>query len=181
MFGDEGKALEQEWLKECDGDDRPHGDGLYRWPKPSIETERWRYLTIKECNQVLRKPVPSKWDMRANLKRDYKSSYDELVNGLKDVLGDVADIDGENAKAIDRLAKRAAAIWLDLEMHRCRIVVRLTGTKVRSISEKVSKAQESSLVLTVMPTIGRYGNVEGAELETFTVIGGCEGEKLEIP
>lgn len=137
-------------------------------------------MTIRECNQVLRNPA-SKWDPRAKLKKEFKGSYDDLVARLKAVLGDIAEIEDENVETIQKLAKRTAALWIDLEMHRCRIVVNLTGTPSRTTTEKVSLAQRRSFALTVVPSIGRYGNVEGLELDTFTVIDGCAGETLKIP
>lgn len=138
-------------------------------------------MTVRECNQVLRSPVGSKYDPRAKLKKDYKGSYDELVGMLKAVLGDIVEIEDGNLAKIEKLARRTAAVWIDFEMHRCRIVVRLTGTKSHTTMEKALLAQRGSFALTVRPEIGRYGNVEGLDLDTFTVIDGCAGETLKIP
>jgi len=35
--------------------------------------------------------------------------------------------------------------------------------------------------LTLLPMVGRHGNVEGVDLENFTTINGCAGETLTIP
>ena len=138
-------------------------------------------MTIKECREALTKPVPSQWDPRAQLKRGFKSSLDELVAKLKTAIADIADLDAEHAQLVERLSKKAATMWLEFEMHRCRIVVNLTGSTKMSTSEKIAQIKKSSLVLTVLPMVGRYGNVDGVELETFTRIYSCAGQSLELP
>ena len=138
-------------------------------------------MTIKECREALTKPVPSQYDPRARLKKGFKNSLDALVAKIKAVLGDMVDLGAESTQLIDRLSKKAATTWLDFEMHRCRIVVRLNGLTTMSTSEKVAQFQKSSLALTVIPMVGRFGNVKGVDLGSFTILDGCAGDTLKIP
>lgn len=100
---------------------------------------------------------------------------------LKAVVGDIVELDVESTKSMEYLVRRASAVWIDLAMQRCRIVVQLTGFVSKSVSEKVSQAVNSLLSLTILPKVGRYGTVNGTDLETFKVIHGCAGEALQIP
>lgn len=130
---------------------------------------------------MLTKPVPSQWDKRARVKKGFKNSLDGLVAELKAELGDIADLTSSDVQLIEKLSKRVATMWLDFEMHRCRIVVCLNGPKIKSIAEKVALVQKGSLTLTVLPMVGRHGNVKGVEMESFTIIDGCAGDTLTIP
>ena len=137
-------------------------------------------MTMKECKEVLSKPVPSHLDKRVELKTGFKRCQADLVASLKAELGTIVNLASSETDLIERSARKAVVTWLDFQMHRCRIVVRPTGLTAKSASEKRDLLQNSSLKLTVLPTVGRYGNVRGTELYSFTVIKGCPGEVLEI-
>lgn len=133
------------------------------------------------CREALMKPVPSQHDPRARVKKGYKSCLDGLLKELKAVLEDMIDLAPSDFQILERLAKRVPSMWSEFEMHRCRIVVILKGSGARSTAEQAALARSSSLELTVSPTLGRYGNVNGLELDIFTAIDGCFGESLTIP
>ena len=156
-------------------------DEVYSWPLPGVKAERWRYMTIKECREALTKPVPSHIDPRARLKKCFMRSRDGLISALKAFLSDIVDLGPSDMQTIEHLSRKAVSTWLDFQMHRCRIVIRLKGPETESVEEKISLAQKSSSVLTVTPLLGRHGNVKGVELENFTIIAGCAGEGLKIP
>lgn len=154
---------------------------IYRWPDPDIKTERWRYMTVKECREVLQRPVPGEWDPRARLRKGFINNLQELGSTLRALLEKITCLTTSDAQMIDRLTKKAATIWLDFAMHRCRIVVRLKGPALLSMEEKVVTAQTKSLELTVMPTVGRYGNVMGVDLDRYKTIDGCDGKSMVVP
>ena len=137
-------------------------------------------MTMKESKEALMIPL-SQLDRRARLKRGYKSNQDQLVTELTAQLGDLVDLASSDRQSIVRVAKKAFSVWLDFEMHRCRIVVQLKGPECKSMAEKVALVQTSTLTLTIAPSLGRHGNVQGMELEEFTTIEGCAGESLVIP
>ena len=69
--------------------------------------------------------------------------------------------------------KKAAAVWLDYGMHRCRIVVAMMDApSIRSVSqaEMMQRLKSGDVTLTASPLLGRFGNVKGAELESLTTI-----------
>ena len=137
-------------------------------------------MTIKECREILSTPIPSHVDKRAEVKRGFKTSQDKLLTALEDELGRVVQLTEQEIQLVEKLAKKAAVTWLDFAMHRCRIVIRPTGAATKSTAEKVSTVQRGSVALTVLPIVGRYGNVKGVELDRFTIIKGCEGSTLDI-
>ena len=138
-------------------------------------------MTIKECREALTKPVPSQWDPRARLKAGFKGNLDGLVDILKQELGDIVDLAISDTQPIERLAKRSATTWLEFQMHRCRLVINLTGSGARSTPEKIDLLQSGSLALTTAPWVGRHGNVNGVELESFTMIAKGAGDQITIP
>lgn len=77
---------------------------------------------------------------------------------------------------MDSIAKKASRMWLDFGMQRCRIVVDLTGSGNRVPAERLTLIRQGGLTLTASARVGRFGNMKGADLGSFTVIGGCEGE-----
>jgi len=154
---------------------------VYTWPKPDIETERWRYMTVRACREALRPPVPSEWDPRMRLRKGFMDNLEALGSALRVSLENIADLTPSDLQIIERLAKKTATRWLDFLMHRCRIVIRLKSLAVLSIEEKVATAQSKSLESIVLPMVGRYGNVIGADLDTYKTIDKCAGGSIVIP
>ena len=137
-------------------------------------------MTVKECYEILTKPVPSHIDKRVEVKRGFKINQEKLIRALEDELDRVVQLKEHQEELLETLAKKAAVVWLDFVMHRCRIVIRLKGAGTKSSDEKVAAIQKGSTALTVLPTVGRYGNVKGVELDRFTAIKGYEGDTLDI-
>jgi hypothetical protein len=137
-------------------------------------------MAIKECREILSKPVPSHIDQRVEVKRGFKINQDKLVEALEDELDRIVQLTEREEALLDTLAKKAAVTWLDFVMHRCRIVIRLKGAGTKTSAAKVDAIQKGSTALTVLPTVGRYGNVKGVELDRFTVIKGYEGDTLDV-
>lgn len=115
------------------------------------------------------------------LRKGFMDNYKESMSELKASLEQIADLTPADIKMIERLLKKAAAVWLDFAIHRCRIVIRLKDSAALSMEEKVTTAQSSSLELTVVPAVGRYGNVTGADLDMYKTIDRCAGESIVIP
>ena len=126
------------------------------------------------------KGKPSSWDKRARLRSEFTNCSKALVESLEATIRQVVDLGPENIEHLKKLFQKATNIWLEFEMHRCRIVVRLNGNATDSIDQIVSMIQKGSSALTVLPEVGRYGNVKGEELDSFTIINGCAGETLSI-
>lgn len=123
----------------------------------------------------------SQFDPRFELKKGFKSSQNGLVLELKSTLNEVVELSAPDVEKIQRISKQVFPLWLDYSMHRCRILVRLKGDEGQSVKDRNDLAQERSLTLTIQPLVGRYGNVEGLELENFKTIDGCAGESTVIP
>jgi len=197
VFGEEGQALETQWNGECGKGLSLHksldvqsqvlmsadprlDNGSYTWPEPAMETERWRYVTVKECRASLKQPVPSHWDPRAKLKRGFKTSIDALRKELTSMLGEIADLDKDWVQAIEKMTLKAATIWLEFGMQRCRISVVMQGSNLKSAQERIRRAQESSLKMVVLPELKRFGNSSGQDLNIEEVIGGCDGQIVGV-
>ncbi|KAH0556985.1 hypothetical protein GP486_005224 [Trichoglossum hirsutum] len=179
VFGEEGQFLEMQWNEGC-GKDSQLDNGSYTWPKPETETERWRYVTIKECRAALRQPVPSEWDPRAKLKKGFKTSIDALKKQLTSVLSGIANLDENDVQVVEKLTIKAANIWLGFGMQRCRILVVLKGSNLKSANERIRRAREGTLRLVVAPELRRFGDSKGLDLHVEEIVGGCDGETVEV-
>jgi hypothetical protein len=155
-------------------------DRSYTWPKPEIETERWRYVTIKECRAALRQPVPSEWDPRAKLKKGFKTSIDALRKELTLTISESVNLDTSSVQAIERMTLKAASMWLEFGMQRCRILVLVQGSNLKSLEEKIKRAQEHTLKLVLVPELKKFGNSNGHDLDVEETGGDWDGKLVEL-
>lgn len=136
-------------------------------------------MTLSQCREVLSTPKIFEWDARARIKNGFGETQAKLTKEIVALLSEIVEITPETTQAVDRIAKKASRMWLEFGMQRCRIVVNLTGSGDRVQAQKLAAIRDGGLKLTVSPLVGRFGNMKGADLGTFTVIAGCEGEALE--
>jgi len=78
------------------------------------------------------------------------------------------------------MTKKAASIWLEFAMQRCRILIVIPGSKLESANEKVQKAQQGTLKLAVVPGLKRFGNSKGLDLSIEEKVGGFKGETILV-
>lgn len=147
---------------------------FYNWPTPRLDAERWRYETIKRCQEALEQPA-SEWDPRAKLKRDFKNSLDHTREKLSDALAKVSDLDNGTLQSLEDIPKKAAKMWIEMGTQRCRILVVMHGSNLTSQSDRVRKAREDVLELVIIPQLRRFGNSKGQDLYKKELIGGCDG------
>lgn len=142
------------------------GNKLYIWPQPEIRTERWRYITLRECRKALTEGV-SEWDPRARLKEHFALHADTVLEQLHLFLDEMVGLDGETASILKLLARKSTKTWLEFGMHRCRIMLSEQPEPLPA-DEKARRTTSSSLQLTIVPGLRRFGNANGVELETVT-------------
>lgn len=155
-------------------------NGQYVWPKPQMETERWRYITIRECKAALRQKLPSQFDPRAKLKKDFQTSIERLRKGTVAALEDLVVLDKGNLQLLDKMTMKAARTWLDFELQRCRVVVLVQGSNKRDVAAKEQRTRADGLALVMVPKLMRFGNSKGEGLDTKETIAGREGEVVRI-
>lgn len=115
------------------------------------------------------------------LRKGFMDTLRVFTSELKASLQQLVELSPTDIQVVDRLSKKAATIWLDFAMHRCRIVIRLKDSAALTMEENVATVQRSSLELTVIPVVGRYGNVTGADLDMYKTINRCAGESMVLP
>lgn len=153
---------------------------LYSWPKPQMETERWRYVTIKECRASLRKPVPSQYDIRVKLKEGFKVSLDALRDELTSMLREVAELDDASALILRKVTIKAATMWLEFGVQRCRLLLILPGSDVELMGEGGLGRQGDVLDLVDLPLLKRFGNSKGLDLNVKEVVQGCDSRIVQV-
>ena len=154
-------------------------NGSYTWPEPSIDAERWRYATIKECRAALEKAA-SELDPRARVRKGFKSSLDALKQKLTSTLEEVSNLDKSSVQAAESIVKKAAKMWLEFGMQRCRILVIVQGSSLKSAEERIQRAQEATLKLVMVPELKRFGNSKGQDVHIEETVGRCDGEMVEV-
>ena len=155
-------------------------NGVFVWPKPRMETERWRYVTIRECRAALRQPVPSQWDPRAKLKKGFQTTIEDLKKEMTSTLGELVTLDEDSIQSLEKMAMRAARTWLEFALQYCRIVVVVQGSNLSTTEEKVQKAQQDGLELVMVPELKRFGTSKGENLNTMETIGERNGETVKV-
>jgi hypothetical protein len=144
-----------------------------------METERWRYVNVKECRAALMKPT-SAFDPRARPKQGFKISMDALKEEFRSMLDDLVNLEESNIQVMEKLTRKAANTWLEFGMQRCRIVVVMKGSNLKSMEEKVQRVKDGTLRLVVVPELKRIGNSKGQDLNVEETIRGYEGEIVEV-
>lgn len=144
-----------------------------------METERWRYATVAECRASVRKPLPSQWDPRVGLKKGFMSSMDDLKGEIAAILGELINLDKEVMQILEKMTKRAANMWLEITVQRCRILIEVSDSRLESAEERVEKALKGTLELTAVPSLRRYGTSAGLDLHLESTVGGLNGEKAK--
>lgn len=157
-------------------DHSPEKGDLSTWPaKPTLNTERWRYETIRACQDALAQPA-SEYDPRRKLKVGFESSLDSIAKALSEIIGRVSDVDDTTAQTLETIARKAAQTCLEFGKQRCRILVDMSGSNMElPLLERVRQVQEGSREFVVVPRLWRVGNSEGQNFEKRMVIPGCEG------
>lgn len=103
-----------------------------------------------------------------------------LISELGSMLSEMIDLNGSDMDIIRRLAKTSSQTWLEFQLSRCRIVIAFPPCNLETMEHKAKKAQEGSLDLSTIPSLGRYGNSSGSCLHDFVVIGGYAGESIKF-
>lgn len=148
----------------------------FNWPDPDPATERWRYVSITECSAALRSSAPSELDtVRFEARKGFVEQLAFVREELKSALGDLASLEKGELQAIDKLTKKAAAVWLEFSTQRCRIMFVAEGSTLRD-----KAPHEGRVHLVVSPSLVRIGNSKGLELDKEIVVGGCAGEVVEV-
>ena len=101
------------------------------------------------------------------------------MRAMKSAFQEMVEFGPADGQLVERLVQRMSNMWLEFQMHRCRIVISMKESKPEPAVKKAQVLQ-GVLELVVVPSVGRYGNVKGVELDKFTVIGGCAGDIIRL-
>jgi hypothetical protein len=99
---------------------------------------------------------------------------------LTSTLGEISNLDKSNVQAAGSIIKKAAKMWLEFGMQRCRILVIVQGSNLGSVEERIQRAREATLELVVVPELKRFGNSKGQDVHIEETVGGCDGEMVAV-
>src|SRR5207244_3752705 len=110
-----------------------------------------------------------------------KTSIDALEKELTSALGEVSNLDKSRVQTADSIVMKAAKMWLEFGMQRCRILVVVQGSNLKSTEEKIQRAKGAALELVVVPQLKRFGNSKGQDVHIEETWGDCNGEIVRVP
>ena len=151
----------------------------YIWPKPTLESERWRYRTTTRLQEAVKQPA-SKWDPNSELKNEYNRTLESITKELSETLGKISQLDQPIQQALEEIPKKVAEMWVEMATQRCRIVVVLPGSNLKSQLDRVKKAREGGFELVDMPGLWRFGNSKGQDLDKVEIISAAITIKLPL-
>jgi hypothetical protein len=140
-------------------------------PKPTKDSEKWRYDTINDClkaiNQLGSEP-------NHKLKQSYEQCLKDTTEDLSHELERVASMDVNDKQRMMDLVKKAAKLWLEVGQQRYRIFLLMSksGTKPSQSGQAFVDTQE----LVVGPEVRRIGNAQGERLEKDELVSECKGK-----
>jgi hypothetical protein len=105
---------------------------------------------------------------------------DDLNSELATVLGELVVLDKSNIQILEKMTKRAANIWLEFALQRCRVLIVVSGSELESADERVKRVHGGTLELVATPILKRYGSSTGLDLALEGIVGGFDGEKVQI-
>ena len=114
------------------------------------------------------------------MKKGFKTSLTALTQELKSALEEVSNLDESSVQAAGSIIKKAAKMWLEFGMQRCRILVIVQGSNLKSAEERIQRAQEATLKLVGVPKLKRFGNSKGQDVHIEETVGGCDGEMVKV-
>jgi len=176
VLGTEGKLKERDWTEQY-GQDLKSPAALAHCPKPTKDSEKWRYDTINDClktiNQLGSEP-------NYKLKRSYEQCLNDTTEDISHELERVASMDNDKQTITD-IVRKAAQLWLEVGQQRYRIFLLMSksGTKPsRSGQAFVDIHREQELV--VGPEVRRIGNAQGERLEKDELVPDCKGNFIVL-
>jgi hypothetical protein len=140
-----------------------------------MDSEKWRYETIKSCQDTVLQKHLSEHDPRLKVKQGYQASLDKTSKELAEMLSKVSKLDDRALKVVEELPKIAAEMWMKMGTQRYRIVVDMLGMEFTSPSQRAGEAREKAIDLMMWPELWRFGNSQGQYLETKEML--AKGEE----
>jgi hypothetical protein len=124
---------------------------------------------MKYCQEALYEPS-SKLSKETAIKDDFRASFQNVVDLLVGLLGQVSEVDEETVAIIRDLVKKATAAWIKMGTQWCRVVVVLPQSSMKLHIERLKMAQQDGLELVSVAALKRFGNSRGQEMEKCDTI-----------
>jgi hypothetical protein len=147
-------------------------------PKPSKDSEKSRYETIKNCVEAINRTTRNGGDFSYRTKQGYESTLKEASEEMSFELERVTSLDSEKLQRLDDLVKKATKMWLEVGQQRCRMFLFMseTGEEKPMRSGPAALDQNRSMNLVITPELRRYGNSQGEKLEKHELVLDCKGK-----
>lgn len=138
-------------------------EDLYSWPAPSMDSERWRYDTMKPLQNAKSNPA-SRHDARAAVKQGFEQSLRKTQDEVLSLLHRVAKLDPAAFTKWNKMIEKAANVWIAMGTQRCRLRVVVPGGGLAEQMDRVRNLKQGGLELIIKPELRRYGDSRGQDL-----------------
>ncbi|KAF2729145.1 hypothetical protein EJ04DRAFT_580833 [Polyplosphaeria fusca] len=177
VFGSEGKIIEANW-SEAYGQGTANTGG-YTWPKPDFGAERWRYETVRQCQEIVQTTV-SDYHPQVKLHHSYRAHLESVQERILMQLKKVNEVDEKTRQLLRTIIDKAAKAWILFGTQRCRLVIVIHGLDSTIDSKGPEKEHNGNVELVLRPELRRIGDSDGQALDKEQVVVGCEGEAKKI-
>ena len=89
-------------------------------------------------------------------------------------------MDKGDVQAAEGIIIKAAKMWLEFGIQRCRILVIVQGSNLKSAKEMIQRARGAPLELVVVPKLKRFGNSKGQDIQIEEIVASCDGEMVQV-
>jgi len=175
VLGNEGKSLEVKWIEKY-GQDRKSTGVAAPCPRPTKDSEKWRYETMKTCVEATSQPL-MEWEPKYNVKQGYELTLKKATEEISQELGKVAPVSGSEKQRMSDLVKKAAKLWLEVGQQRYRMFLLMSDSGDEPArSRPAALDRDGTLGLVVVPELRRMGNAQGERLEKDELVMDCKGK-----
>jgi hypothetical protein len=133
------------------------------WPKLSRESEKVRYDSAKQLSASIDPAaVAGAHDSLGQIKTIYDRLVSLVVKAVACNIEKVAALQEKDRKAIDKIVRASAELWLDCCSQRYRLIVTLAGGIEDVLA--ISQGNIRLVKLVLKPELRRFGNLYGENL-----------------
>ena len=145
-------------------------------PKPTKDSEKWRYEKIKDCLKTINQSLVDS-EPNHNLKQSYQQCLNDTMEDVSKEVGRVASTDVSEKQRMMDLVRKAAKLWLEFgqQQYRTYLLMSKSGSQP-SRSGQAFVSTDGMQELVVGPEVRRMGDLQGERLEKDELLPDCKGK-----
>ena len=145
----------------------------YRWPTPTVVSERFRYETCQAALDALTQPSSPDGPLRSSFINNQEPFHEQFFETIEAFV----ELSPKREQDLLKFLTEAVRMWLVFCTQRYRLRMLLPGSSESDPEKRMKLAQEDSdLGFTITPRLQRHGNPKGAQMQEVSVVSGHDGK-----